>query len=462
MLETDPTATVDDLEHDLADLDEAELSVEQHPNGGSATTTDDEAATAISVALAPPVEEPTEVGDLDAVALDGLGAHALPAPTLPFLKRKVYGRYRSSGTPYQVELRVDVDGPSPTMRISADYYAISGATVSYFGSMRVDAPTVAITASHVVIKGLGRYTWAAGATRVKVTIPRVPTRRARPPRRCSTPAERQHGCDLHLPLPRPSLPGPRVRAGLPGHGAGAVCLLQHGLAPLGRPGADGLSDLGLRRGGCTAALDRRQQRHLNRRSGRGHRLERRRAARLHAPALLALARPAPVGGLAAPRAAARHRPEPLRDHVRPAGQGSGRAAPSSTPASAARPPTPRRLQLYTCIHELGHCFNLLHSWQKSLATPPQPNRPASPSWMNYPWRFPGGPAAFWTAFPFRFDDQELVHVRHGFRNDVIMGGNPFGTGAALEDLESWREPVEDRSGSGSSSPRRRASRSALR
>ena len=51
-------------------------------------------------------------------------------------------------------LRVDVDGPSPTMRISADYYAVSGATISYFGSMRVDAPTVAVTASHIVIHPL--------------------------------------------------------------------------------------------------------------------------------------------------------------------------------------------------------------------------------------------------------------------------------------------------------------------
>ena len=59
MLDTDPTATVDDLEHDLADLDEAELPLEQHPNGGSATTTDDEARRRSSVALAPPVEEPT-------------------------------------------------------------------------------------------------------------------------------------------------------------------------------------------------------------------------------------------------------------------------------------------------------------------------------------------------------------------------------------------------------------------
>jgi hypothetical protein len=106
----------------------------------------------------------------------------------------------------------------------------------------------------------------------------------------------------------------------------------------------------------------------------------------------------------------------------------------------------RRLQAYTCVHELGHCFNLLHSWQKSLASPPQPNRPASPSWMNYPWRFPGGAGAFWSAFPFRFDAPELVHIRHGFQKDVIMGGSPFGTGSALEDLESWREPVEDRSG----------------
>jgi hypothetical protein len=30
-------------------------------------------------------------------------------------------------------------------------------------------------------------------------------------------------------------------------------------------------------------------------------------------------------------------------------------------------PDKLRLQLYTHVHELGHCFNLMHSWQKSLA-----------------------------------------------------------------------------------------------
>jgi hypothetical protein len=107
----------------------------------------------------------------------------------------------------------------------------------------------------------------------------------------------------------------------------------------------------------------------------------------------------------------------------------------------------QRLQLYTCTHELGHCFNLLHSWQKSLGTPPVPDRPNALSWMNYPWRYPlGGAGAFWNAFPFQFDDQELIHVRHAFRDAVIMGGNPFATGSALEDPQGWRDPIEDGSG----------------
>src|SRR5438034_1639992 len=107
----------------------------------------------------------------------------------------------------------------------------------------------------------------------------------------------------------------------------------------------------------------------------------------------------------------------------------------------------QRLQLYTCTHELGHCFNLLHSWQKSLGTPPVPDRPNSLSWMNYPWRYPlGGAGAFWSSFAFQFDDQELIHIRHAFRDAVIMGGNPFAVGSALENPEGWRDPIEDHSG----------------
>ncbi|SRR6266404_630176 len=64
----------------------------------------------------------------------------------------------------------------------------------------------------------------------------------------------------------------------------------------------------------------------------------------------------------------------------------------------------QRAQLRTYVHELGHCFNLLHSWQKNLANPPQPLGPngglGDLSWMNYTWKYqpsppaPGGDAAY--------------------------------------------------------------------
>src|SRR5690606_22784138 len=103
-----------------------------------------------------------------------------------------------------------------------------------------------------------------------------------------------------------------------------------------------------------------------------------------------------------------------------------------------------------CVHELGHCFNLFHSFHKTYMNPPQPNRPDSLSWMNYPYNYTGGSggeAAFWSAFPFQFDALELAHLRHGFRNNVIMGGANFGIGAALEEPGEWQnEPVVDNSG----------------
>jgi hypothetical protein len=114
-------------------------------------------------------------------------------------------------------------------------------------------------------------------------------------------------------------------------------------------------------------------------------------------------------------------------------------------------PSQLRQQLFAYVHELGHCFNLLHSFQKQYANPPQPYRPNALSWMNYPQLYSDGmghpgSAAFWQAFPFQFDDLELIHVRHAFRNDIIMGGKPFGTGAALKDQNGFADPVQDNAG----------------
>ena len=82
--------------------------------------------------------------------------------------------------------------------------------------------------------------------------------------------------------------------------------------------------------------------------------------------------------------------------------------------------------LYTWVHEAGHGFNFLHSWNKS--------RPDSLSWMNYDWRYDdrNGADSFWSNFQFRFDDEELLHMRHGDRVSVIMGGDPWSSGGHLE------------------------------
>jgi hypothetical protein len=83
--------------------------------------------------------------------------------------------------------------------------------------------------------------------------------------------------------------------------------------------------------------------------------------------------------------------------------------------------------LRTCVHELGHALNLLHSFDK--------DRPDSASWMNYPWRYPygynlpprwDGTREFWQNCRFEFDVEELRHLRHDAMMEVIPGGAAFG------------------------------------
>lgn len=93
---------------------------------------------------------------------------------------------------------------------------------------------------------------------------------------------------------------------------------------------------------------------------------------------------------------------------------------TSSPSTQAEAEAMRQY-LYTWIHEAGHAFNFLHSWDKG--------RSGSLSWMNYPHRV----TDFWDDFAMEFDDLELLHMRHGNRNAVIMGGDAWATGGHLED-----------------------------
>ncbi|MCG6138490.1 MAG: hypothetical protein MET45_28365 [Nostoc sp. LLA-1] len=93
----------------------------------------------------------------------------------------------------------------------------------------------------------------------------------------------------------------------------------------------------------------------------------------------------------------------------------------------------QRHHFRTLIHEIGHAYNLLHSWQKTLGTPwisLVVNERGAGSFMNYPSRYPGGEDAFWRDFAFRFSDQELLFLRHAPEAFVNMGTANFGTNHA--------------------------------
>jgi hypothetical protein len=83
----------------------------------------------------------------------------------------------------------------------------------------------------------------------------------------------------------------------------------------------------------------------------------------------------------------------------------------------------RRMHFWTAVHEMGHAFNLAHSWQKALPTSwiPLANEPEARSFMNYPYNVAGGQTSFFADFAFRFTNPELLFMRHAPARFVRMG-----------------------------------------
>jgi hypothetical protein len=87
----------------------------------------------------------------------------------------------------------------------------------------------------------------------------------------------------------------------------------------------------------------------------------------------------------------------------------------------------KRMKFWTIIHEMGHSFNLAHSWQKALVYQgkgpwiPLQNDSSALSFMNYPYNYPGGQSAFFSNFEFRFIDEELLFLRHAPEQFVQPG-----------------------------------------
>ncbi len=100
------------------------------------------------------------------------------------------------------------------------------------------------------------------------------------------------------------------------------------------------------------------------------------------------------------------------------------------------------MKFWTACHEMGHAFNLAHSWQKELGAPwiPISNEPEVRSFMNYPFRVSGGQTKFFSDFKFRFSDQELLFMRHAPERFVQMGNADWFDDHAFEQVQASPEP----------------------
>jgi hypothetical protein len=105
-----------------------------------------------------------------------------------------------------------------------------------------------------------------------------------------------------------------------------------------------------------------------------------------------------------------------------------------------------RMVFWTAVHEMGHAFNLAHSWQKALTNPgvpwiPLANDPEARSFMNYPFRVSGNQSAFFSNFQFRFTDQELLFLRHAPSRFVQMGNAAWFDHHGFEQANVLPEPT---------------------
>ncbi len=332
----------------------------------------------------------------------------------------------------EVELRVDIDGERPMNRVSADYFRVHRDDKVYLGSMCVDEPIVATIASGLTITGVSRSTWHTDANQVRVTISRGTPGAGAPGaalrhHTASGRTRASYECAYVSASFRTVLLEEDGEQGVERFESYDTGLLEAPSPPRAMTIASAFADAGVevvrvREPGVVAGGNASWS-----------------DAELHAAMVKHFTAFADVPQWAMWLLHAR-----VHDSDRDSNRGSllglmfdrrGRQRQGCAVFyDAIDEPGAQRLrtELFTCVHEAAHTFNLLHSFQASHTIPPVPSRPASATWMAYPGRFPGGSEAFWSTFAFQFDDDELRHLRHAMRADVIMGGSPLAGGAAFE------------------------------
>ena len=375
-----------------------------------------------------------------------------PYTLLPVYK-KVSGRYRSQASPWQIELRVDIDRFRVMKKISADFFNVTGSTTGYVGSMIVRNITTTTINTTTVIEGKGEFTFNTSKPKVKVSIPRISISSTNP----NASATLQFFSDSGLPgasyFCKYISQYFRSVEWEQDYVSGTVPFISYNTGNLPQPAGSAARTLTVTQAFREAGIDLFAAGNVNAidtsLAGANAGWD---DAELHAAMVsnFSLWTDQPqwkVYMLVASAHEGGYRGIMFDYSGNYQRQGAAVFYNAIQGTDAAR----QRAQLRTYVHELGHAFNLMHSWQKNLGNPPAPLGPNSGygdlSWMNYVQNFiPGGETGYWTNFPFTFTDNELIHLRHAYYRNIVFGGNSFGTGAAEVDPEMFSERIEDHSG----------------
>jgi hypothetical protein len=377
------------------------------------------------------------------------------------MPRSISGRYRGRTGSWELELRLDideVDGRRSMNTVSGDFYNVQRGTVSYFGSFIADSKTlgnVSTDSANVIVEGLGRATGLINFQTLRVTVPftgqRAPatvefsgfTGSPENTYLCQFESPYFRTVELEQDYEETVTPFEYYDTGhLPSGGPARSLSVASAFAEAGieiqlLPSAVNWISSGERKKGIDTRwedceLHAAMENHL-------HQWRDEPQWKVWLIAATEHWEGEDLWGVMFDRMGGKMRQGCAVFHKKIGGHADER----------------QRDQLHTYVHEIGHCLNLLHSFEKEFGRPPSPNRPNALSYMNYPQRYLGGPnpsanaSAFWAAFPFQFEDEEIAHIRHAFRDDIIMGGNNFQEGAALRALQdriASSKPILDKSG----------------
>jgi hypothetical protein len=374
-------------------------------------------------------------------------------PPIALRKNSVSGRYRGTLGGYELELRVDVDASRPSNLVSGDYYSHSGGVKTYFGSFKSGTVSATWSSASVVIQGTLSTTWSTTYKVVKITIPRTTIFSPRAAatiiyynsaggqgatylcqfesvyfRNVRLEEDYEQGTSLFGSYNTGTLPHGGTARTLDVVSSYAEAGIQ--IAPTGATNVVPTAEAGTNAVWTNAELEAAMHHHFSIVSDspqwQTYLLACKSKHELTSGGSTLFGIMFDYSGTFQRQGCAVFQTQ-VNSYY--GGAGSNDA---------------NRHTLYCYVHELGHSFNLLHSWDKG--------RPSSLSWMNYDWKYDQlhGAGSFWANFAFQFDDLELVHLRHDYRNSVIMGGDNwavnagFGTGEERTDITGAM--IENRSG----------------